>query len=166
MTSSLKRRSLSKPRKGEKIHAYELGVVRARNKNKLHSFLLEAFEDSGMTKAELACMLGKQPAQITRWLSGPGNLTLDTVSDLLFAMCGKFVEIDCSDDLAKGRSNRQAPRWVLDLSPKLHWQQVEVPARSSKPLNKVKYFQVGPKKEEKYVGIGRSQGKEEVIKVS
>jgi DNA-binding phage protein len=48
--------------------------------------LLLALELSGATKAELARRLNKRPEQITRWLSAPGNLEIDTVSNLLSAM--------------------------------------------------------------------------------
>src|SRR5208282_3088978 len=39
-----------------------------------------------VTKKELAIRLGKDPAQITRWLSAPSNFELDTLSDILLAM--------------------------------------------------------------------------------
>ena len=54
--------------------------------NRLSSFFAQESERSGITKREIAERLGKDPAQITRWLSGPGNVTIDTLSDLLFAM--------------------------------------------------------------------------------
>lgn len=54
--------------------------------NRLSSFFAQESERSGITKREIAERLGKDPAQITRWLSGPGNVTMDTLSDLLFAM--------------------------------------------------------------------------------
>jgi transcriptional regulator with XRE-family HTH domain len=43
-------------------------------------------KSKGLTKATLARRLGKAPEQITRWLASPGNLRLDTVSDILLAM--------------------------------------------------------------------------------
>lgn len=96
MTSSLKRRSLSKPKKGEKIHQYDLETARARNKNSAHSFILELFAESNLTKSELAKMLDRKPEQITRWFAGPGNMTFDTFSDLVFALSGDFVTVQCS----------------------------------------------------------------------
>lgn len=47
--------------------------------------------EDGLTKKELAEMLGKDPAQITRWFSGPKNWELDTISDLLLAMKARMV---------------------------------------------------------------------------
>lgn len=112
MSTSLKRRSLSKPRNGERIALYDLAFVRSRNRNKVHSLLLEEFDKSGLSKAEVAKMLGKRPEQITRWLSGPGNLTLDTISDLIFAIRGRFFTLKLNDDLSKGRSNQNSPEWL------------------------------------------------------
>jgi hypothetical protein len=56
-------------------------------------------------------MLHKKPEQITRWLGGPGNMTLDTISDLIFATSGQFFKVVCVDDLSKGKSNRCMSDW-------------------------------------------------------
>ncbi len=112
MTISLKKRSLSKPKRGEKVELFDIAFVRARNRNKAHSALLEEFVRSEISKAELAEMLGKRPEQITRWLAGPGNLTLDTLSDLFFALRGTFLELQCKDELSLGKSNSRSPEWL------------------------------------------------------
>lgn len=74
----------------------DLFYYRQRHKNRVYSCVVSLFsqlvETKGLTKRELAYRLDKEPAQITRWLSGPGNWTLDTVSDLLLAMGS---ELDC-----------------------------------------------------------------------
>ena len=54
--------------------------------NRLAAFFAQEAEHRGITKKVISDRLGKDPAQITRWLSEPANLTLDTLSDLLFAM--------------------------------------------------------------------------------
>jgi ribosome-binding protein aMBF1 (putative translation factor) len=48
--------------------------------------LNEAILKLGVSKAELAKRLGKRPEQITRWLSSPCNLELETLSDLALAL--------------------------------------------------------------------------------
>lgn len=75
---------------GEKIPKSEIAYFRERQKNKVFAEVMAFFEkmaiDHNLSKKDLASALGKDPAQITRWLSGPSNWTLDTVSDLLLAM--------------------------------------------------------------------------------
>src|SRR5579862_2212032 len=72
------------------INSDDIFYYRQRQKNRVFSAVVSLFsklvEKEGLTKRELAFRLGKEPAQITRWFSGPSNLTLDTVSDLLLAM--------------------------------------------------------------------------------
>lgn len=66
-----------------------LGYFQGRLRNKLFSELLGLFfrkKEQGYTRADLARRLGRRPEQVTRWLAGPGNLKIDTLSDLLLAM--------------------------------------------------------------------------------
>jgi transcriptional regulator with XRE-family HTH domain len=73
-----------------KISDEDIVYFRERNRNRVYSAVVGMFsklvEQENLTKREIALRLGKQPSQITRWLSGPNNWTLDTVSDLLIAM--------------------------------------------------------------------------------
>jgi hypothetical protein len=68
----------------------DLFYYRQRNKNrvfeKIALLFVEEAERRGITKKQIAEMLKKDTGQITRWLSGPNNLTLDTISDLLLAL--------------------------------------------------------------------------------
>ena len=72
------------------LSASDVAYHRQRQKNRmleiLASFFAEEARRTGVTKKQVADALGKDPAQITRWLSSPGNLTLDTISDLLLAL--------------------------------------------------------------------------------
>lgn len=71
-----------------RINAGALAYMRERHRNHVYSLVLDEFERSGINQATLAARLGKAPEIISRWLSGPGNWTLDTESDLLFAISG------------------------------------------------------------------------------
>lgn len=68
-----------------------LSYMRARHRANVHELVLGEFEKEGMSRAELARRLDKAPEQVTRLLAAPGNWTLDTVSDLLFAISGGEV---------------------------------------------------------------------------
>ena len=48
--------------------------------------IFSEFASRGGTRADIGRALGKQPAQITRWLGSPGNWTLETFANLLLAM--------------------------------------------------------------------------------
>ncbi len=68
----------------------EVFYFRTSYRNRVYQSVMAYFaacaERDGLTKARIAALLQRDPASITRWLSGPGNWTLDTVSDLLLAM--------------------------------------------------------------------------------
>jgi hypothetical protein len=68
----------------------EIAYYRQRYQNrffaKLVSFITEEAQRNKITKKDMAEKLGKDPAQLSRLLSHPSNLTLDTVSDLLLAL--------------------------------------------------------------------------------
>jgi transcriptional regulator with XRE-family HTH domain len=62
--------------------------------------IIGEFKKSGLSQAVLARRLDKEPAQLSRLLSGPGNLTVDTISDLLFAINGTELGISLSTPVA------------------------------------------------------------------
>lgn len=70
---------------GPAVSAYFRTRLKLRIQEKLLNIFLDE-KERGLTKAEIARRLGKKPEQITRWLTAPGNLSLDTISDLLLAM--------------------------------------------------------------------------------
>lgn len=115
-TTSVKRPQLSKPIRGERIDLYLLAYARARNKNHAHSLVLDQVEKSDLSRADIAKMLGKDPAQITRWLGSAGNLTLDTLSDLLLATGGSFMDLKVIDPFEGAKSNYQEISRYASLS--------------------------------------------------
>ena len=79
---------------------------------RIFTLVHKEFEKSGITKAVLAERLGKGAEQISHWLGTPGNWTLDTVSDLLFAIAGAEIDYGVSYPLERSlRDNqRENPR--------------------------------------------------------
>lgn len=89
MTSSPRTSLISAISEDEPLTVAQRSYFRARLRSRIHEAILHVFLDEkskGTTKATLARRLGKAPEQITRWLASPGNLRLDTVSDILLAM--------------------------------------------------------------------------------
>lgn len=82
-----------------KVPDADVFYYRQRFKNRVFEAVIRRFAKAakaGMTKRDLAAKLGREPAQVTRWLAGPGNWTLDTVSDLLLAL-GAELDVSVAD---------------------------------------------------------------------
>jgi hypothetical protein len=79
---------LSSPTGRDPIDPAALGYMRQRNRGRVYSAVIDEFENSGISQVDLAGRLHKGTDQISRWLGSPGNWTLDTVSDLFFAISG------------------------------------------------------------------------------
>jgi hypothetical protein len=72
------------------ISRRDRAYYRRRQQNRVYVKLAQFFaneaEAGRITKKEIAEKLEKDAAQITRWLSTPSNLELDTISDILLSM--------------------------------------------------------------------------------
>jgi hypothetical protein len=94
----------------ELIPLGRLAFFREQLKHQLHQLVLRKFlslqDAKGFTKKDLARRIHRKPEQVTRWLGAPGNLTLDTVSDLLIGMAA-VLDLDAIvvdiDDLVRER---------------------------------------------------------------
>lgn len=101
----------------------KLFYFRVRLKQRLYSFLLSKFselsQDKNFNKASLARRLGKRPEQITRWLRSPGNLELDTLSDLLLGMKKELLFNASSIELGMVTLEKElwTPKTKAEVSP-------------------------------------------------
>jgi len=112
MPTSQRTSTLYKPKGDEQIPLGTLGYFEARNRNRVYDLVLSEFLRSGISQATLARRLGKGTDVICRWLGAPGNWTLDTVSNLLFAISGAEPEYGVSRPLDGPQRNFAAPEWL------------------------------------------------------
>ncbi len=67
-----------------------------RNRQQAYNLLVREFKRSGLTQAEFAKRAKKGTDLISRYLSRPRNLTLDTLGELLFALTGGALSFSIS----------------------------------------------------------------------
>ncbi len=53
--------------------------------------IADAMEKHGISKKQLADMMGRRPSEITKWLSGDQNFTLDTLTELSYYLKEKIT---------------------------------------------------------------------------
>jgi hypothetical protein len=83
--------------------------LQARTRNRIFDLILSKFrreaEDNKLTRAELGRRIGRRPEVVTRLLSSPSNLTLDTVADLLFGIAGEELDATSSSPVSRPKTN-------------------------------------------------------------
>ncbi len=102
----------SKPTGSSPVSAATQGYFRARNQHKVHALILEAFLNSEISQVQLARRCRKRPEVVSRMLGEPANLTLDTLSDLIFAICGGEPGYSIQYPMNAPLRNQDAPAWL------------------------------------------------------
>ncbi len=90
-----------------------------RQRNRLYEAVVKAVEDAarldGVRKKDIADEIGSNPSQISRWLSGPSNWTIDSISDVLWAIGGEF-DFNFVRFIDRARQNRSHPANDINLA--------------------------------------------------
>lgn len=131
MTMSPQISSWSKPVGRDRIDQDILIYFRERHRGRVYDLVISEFERSGISQAELADRLGKGPDYICRLLGSPGNWTLDTESDLLFAISGGEVEYSMHYPLDQSPRNYCEPEWLSDANDATHLIDSAAPSMSA-----------------------------------
>lgn len=115
MTTSRTTSAPAKPIGREPISAGDLDYLRARNRMRLFTLVRREFQRSGLSQSELAARMRKGTDRICRLLGAPGNWTVDTASDLLWAISGAVPRYTIEYPLEKPKrnANRHADREAL-----------------------------------------------------
>lgn len=104
---------LSKPEGNRPIPRSAFSYLRARNRLRAFNLLQNEFRLSGISQATLSGRMKKDPGQLSRLLNAPGNITLDTLSDLLFAISGAVPNYSAEHPLDKPARNLTKPVWAF-----------------------------------------------------
>lgn len=64
----------------------ELEYETVARKMRIAAQIDDAMKEKGVSKSELAKMMGKQQSEITKWLSGTHNFTTDILSEISMAL--------------------------------------------------------------------------------
>ena len=115
MSTSRSTTGLSKPSGNVKISLGTLSYVRARNKSRVYNLMIAEFKKSGLSQANLGRRLEMNAGQLSRYLNAPGNWTLDTLSDFLFAISGAEANYEISYPLDLAQRNDTEPDWIIEV---------------------------------------------------
>lgn len=96
----------SSPRVRELLQSRDpLKTARARKRMLIAARIEDILQDLGWKKKDLAEKLGKKPSEVTKWLSGTHNFTIDTLVDIEHATGKAVIPV----------SEKRAPKMVWQI---------------------------------------------------
>lgn len=80
--------NLSKPSGRDRIPETTFAYLQTKSQMQAFTLVWSEFKKSGISQSDLAGRLGKGTDRVCKLLAAPGNWTLDTITELLFAING------------------------------------------------------------------------------
>jgi hypothetical protein len=99
---------------GDRIAPSEFAYFAARNRRKIYSVIMKEFKKSKLSQAQLARRMGQRTDVICRWLAGPGNYTLDTVSNLLLGISNGEMAYSVANPFSAPAKKFSLPDWAVN----------------------------------------------------
>ncbi|MGB4848841.1 MAG: helix-turn-helix transcriptional regulator [Saprospiraceae bacterium] len=82
-----------------------LEMEQTHNRMLIAARMDDCMKDIGLSKIDLARKLNKQPSEITKWLSGTHNFTMETLTDIAFALNVPIGDLFLSNEDLKARND-------------------------------------------------------------
>ncbi|RIK94249.1 MAG: hypothetical protein DCC73_06715 [Proteobacteria bacterium] len=95
MSTSATTTDNKRTRLGE-IPSAEFSYICSRNQHQAHNLLLRAIKNSGLSQKQISQLTGIDEAVLSRLLSRPRNIELNTLSKILYAACGAALGLSLS----------------------------------------------------------------------
>jgi len=89
-------------KKSYRASPLQLKLFKTRMNNALARTILEYINDNRLTKLSFAALMKKDPATISRWLSGDHNFTIETLCEISFKTRTPITELLVCNYLFKG----------------------------------------------------------------
>lgn len=71
----------------------EIEKIRVETKFNLANNIEALLKNKGISKSEFAALMGKSPSEISKWLSGKHNFTIDTLMEIAHALRTDLTEL-------------------------------------------------------------------------
>ena len=72
----------------------ELSLAKTRNRMMVAAKIADAMRTSGMNQKQLAQKMGKTESEVSEWLSGDRNFTLDTLTEIEHTLNVSLIDTD------------------------------------------------------------------------
>lgn len=122
MTTSQNDALLSELNGNARLSVGTRAFLGARARNAVFTFIhnkLREAKAQGLTQAQLAERLGKDPGRLSNTLSSPGNWTIDTIAELLFGISKSELVLSDQPLLGRRAGNARATDLLDEPAEKL-----------------------------------------------
>ena len=86
----------------------ELSLAKTRNRMMVAAKIADAMRSSGMNQKQLAQKMGKTESEVSEWLSGDRNFTLDTLTEIEHTLNVSLLDTDKPRYAYSEKVNKQA----------------------------------------------------------
>ena len=94
----------------------ELCLAKTRNRMMVAAKIADAMRASGMNQKQFAQKMGKTESEVSEWLSGERNFTLDTLTEIEHTLNVSLVDTESPRYVYSGKVNKSATIVSMEYS--------------------------------------------------